>query len=157
MKIGIIVYSHTGNTHSIAKKLEEKLSKGGHSVNIERVTVANDINPRPVDYELERKPKIKGYDALIFGSPVEAFSLSPVMIRYLKQVASLEDKKTACLVTQFFPFRWMGGNRAAGQMRKICESGGAKVCGYGVVNWMGERRRGKITKRVVEELSELFR
>jgi len=78
------------------------------------------------------------------------------MIRYLKQIASLKDKKVACLITQFFPFQWMGGNRAAGQMRRICESGGAEVWGYGVVNWMGEQRRKKKMKQVVRELSELF-
>ncbi|MDF2592532.1 MAG: hypothetical protein K0S75_1998, partial [Clostridia bacterium] len=38
MKIGIIVYSHTGNTFSVAQRLEEKLTAEGHSVKIEKVT-----------------------------------------------------------------------------------------------------------------------
>jgi UTP-glucose-1-phosphate uridylyltransferase len=36
MKIGIIVYSQTGNTYSVATRSKEKISKG---VNIERVEV----------------------------------------------------------------------------------------------------------------------
>jgi len=79
MKIGIIVFSHTNNTYSVARKLEKKLSGAGHSVNLERVTVAGGKDPRPSDYKLDRKPKVRGYEAIIFGSPVEAFSLSPVM------------------------------------------------------------------------------
>ena len=37
MNIGIIVYSQTGNTLSVAKKLEEKLSLAGHSATLEQV------------------------------------------------------------------------------------------------------------------------
>ncbi len=38
MKIGIIVYSQTGNTFSVAEKLKAKLTAAGHNVNIERLT-----------------------------------------------------------------------------------------------------------------------
>ena len=36
MKIGIIVYSKTGNTYSVAEKLESSLAKAGHTVEIKR-------------------------------------------------------------------------------------------------------------------------
>ena len=39
MKIGIVVYSQTGNTYQVAEKLQETLSDKGHSVNIERINV----------------------------------------------------------------------------------------------------------------------
>jgi len=39
MKIGIIVYSQTGNTLSVAEKLKEKLAVAGHSAEIEQVMV----------------------------------------------------------------------------------------------------------------------
>ncbi len=42
------------------------------------------------------------------------------------------------LITQCFPFAWLGGNRAALQMRKLCEAKGAAVRGAAVVNWMGK-------------------
>jgi len=39
MNIGIIVYSWSGNTLSVAEKLQEKLSAAGHSVALEQVSV----------------------------------------------------------------------------------------------------------------------
>lgn len=91
----------------------------------------------------------------MFGSAVEAFSLSLVLTTYLKQIESLQGKKVACLVTQFFPYPWMGGNRAIRQMRKLCEAKGATVCGLGIVNWMRSRRE-KTTAKAVDQLSKLF-
>ncbi|GAI77538.1 unnamed protein product, partial [marine sediment metagenome] len=107
------------------------------------------------DIKFETLPDAEPYDALVFGSPVQAFSLSSVMASYLGQIASLQGKKVAFLVTQFFPFPWMGGNRTAGQMKKICESKGAAVCGAEIVNWSNLSREKRITE-VVEKLSKLF-
>lgn len=156
MNIGIIVYSQTGNTLSVAKKLEERLSAAGHSANLEQVTVAGGRKSGDRDFRLEALPDAGRYDALVFGSAVEAFSLSSVMTRYLKQVGSLQGKKVACLVTQFFPYPWMGGNRAIRQMRKLCEARGATVLGSGVVNW-AKSRREKTTTRAIDRLSSLFK
>ncbi|MBE3036117.1 MAG: flavodoxin, partial [Candidatus Atribacteria bacterium] len=95
------------------------------------------------------------YDALVFGSPVQAFSLSSAMKTYLLQIKLLQDKKVAFLVTQYFPFPWLGGNRAIGQMKRIGESKGATICGTAVVNWSKPSREKQITE-MVEKLSKLF-
>jgi flavorubredoxin len=155
MNIGMIIYSQTGNTHSVAIKLEEKLAAAGHSVGMERLKVVGEYRPGTRKVRFETLPNVGQYDALVFGAPVEAFSLSPVMKSYLTQVASLQDKKVACLVTQFFPFRWLGGNRAVRQMKRICESKGAAVCGSGIVNWSRSRRDQQIAE-VTDRLSRLF-
>jgi flavodoxin len=155
MKIGIIIHSQTGNTNSVALKLKEKLSAAGHSVDLERLKVAGALRRGIKDIQFETLPNAGQYDALVFGAPVEAFSLSPVMVSYLTQIASLQSKKVACLVTQFFPYPWMGGNRAIGQMKKICESKGAVVFGSEVINWSSSRRNLKITE-AVDRLSRLF-
>ncbi len=89
------------------------------------------------------------------GSPVQAFSLSSTMTAYLSQIKSLQGKKVAFLVTQFFPFPWLGGNRAIGQMKKICESKGAIVCGTAVINWSKPSRKKQIIN-MIEKLSKLF-
>ena len=99
--------------------------------------------------------EVDTYDALIFGAPVQAFALSPVMKRYLTQITSLENKKVACLVTQYFRYPWSGGNRAIRQMKKICESKGGEVCGSGIVNWSNLNRDQQIIG-VITGLSELF-
>ncbi len=155
MNIGIIVYSQTGNTNSVALKLKEKLATAGHSVNIERLLLAGDMQPGAKDLQFKMRPEVGTYDALVLGAPVEAFSLSQVMKSYLTQVASLKGKKVACFVTKGLPFYWTGGSRAIGQMKKICGSKEATICGTGIVVWMGKDREKKIDE-VVEKLSRLF-
>jgi len=155
MNIGIIVYSQTGNTNSVALKLKEELSATGHSVDIERVIPAGDAQPGAKDIQFESRPEVGTYDALVFGAPVEAFSLSQVMKSYLSQVASLKGKKVACFVTKGLPFYWTGGSRAIVQMKKICDSKDAAICGTGIVVWMGKGREKKIAD-LVEKLSKLF-
>ncbi len=154
MNIGIIVYSQTGNTLSVATRLREKLAAAGHAVTLERIEVIGDVAPgRPVQFKTLPNPE--PYDALVFGAPVQAFSLCQPMLGYLKQIPSLQGKKVVCLMTQGFPYPWLGGNRAVRQMTRICESRGATVCGAGIVNWMNKRREQQIVQ-VVDELGRLF-
>ena len=154
MKIGIIVFSHTGHTHSVAQKLKEKLAASGHSADLKRSEISGSYDKG--DFMIQTKPDPGPYDAIVFGAPVMAFSLSPVMKQYLSQTETLHGKKTAFLVTEFFPFKWMGGNRAVRKMKKICESKGAQICGSGVVNWSRADREERIAD-VVETLSSLFK
>jgi len=56
MNIGIIVYSQTGNTLSIAKKLEEKLSAAGHSATLEEVKVVGERKQGDREFRLETLP-----------------------------------------------------------------------------------------------------
>jgi NAD(P)H dehydrogenase (quinone) len=91
----------------------------------------------------------------VFGAPVWAFSLSPVLATYLTQLSSPRDKKIACFVTMGFPFAWMGGNRAIALMKKTCESKGATVLATGIVNW-SSKRRAKDINDIVEKLGGLF-
>lgn len=155
MKIGIIVHSQTGNTYSVAQKLKEKLLTAGHTVNIERVIPIDDKKEEIEKIQLKTIPDISTYDALIFGAPVHGASVSPVLAAYLAKIASLQDIKVACFVTEFFPFSWMGGSRAIGQIKEICESKGTSICGTGIVNWMGTSREKKIAN-MVEKISGLF-
>jgi NAD(P)H dehydrogenase (quinone) len=156
MNIGIIVHSQTGNTYAVAQKLQEKLSVAGHTVSIEQVTaVGRPQHPRGKKVELETSPDVSKYDALIFGAPVNAFSLSLIQDAYLAQLSSLNNKKVACYVTKALPFNWTGGNRALSQMKKHCEAKGAAVSGAGIVQW-GEAHREQKINNLVETFSRLF-
>jgi hypothetical protein len=155
MNIGIIVYSWSGNTLSVAKKLEEKLVATGRSVTLEQVTVVGERKRGAKEFQLDTVPDVAPYDAVVFGSAVEAFSLSSVLTEYLKQVGSLDGKRVACLVSQQFPYPWMGGNRAIRQMRKLCRSKGATIAGSAVVNW-AKSRREKTTAAAIDRLAGLF-
>lgn len=155
MNIGIIVYSQTGHTLSVAAKLEEALSTAGHAATLERLEPAEPARPGATDVRLETAPDVDAYDALVFCSPVWGGTLASPMASYLGQVASLEGKRVACLVTQLFPPA-LGGNQTLAQMKEICESKGATVCGSGDVSWLHLRRRQKIAE-AVDSLSRLFR
>ncbi len=84
---------------------------------------------------------MNAYDALIFGAPVQAFSLSKAMNDYMQQITSLQSKKVACFVTKGAPFKWTGGTRAIGQMKNICQTKGGNVIGTGIVIWRKDREK----------------
>jgi flavodoxin len=154
MNIGIVVYSRTGHTLSVAETLKEAYLAAWHGVTLEQVETAGPAKPGAEHFQLKTKPQIDPYDALVFGSPVWGGAMAPPMASYLEQITSLQGKKVACLTTHFFPPGW-GGNQAISQMKQICESKGATVCGSGSVSWLPLGRKRRIAK-VVDDLSKLF-
>lgn len=155
MNIGLIVYSQTGHTLSVATKLKERLSAAGHVVTLEQIETAGPVSPDATSVELKTRPRSDAYDALVLGSPVRGGVLPPPMVSYLEQVTSLEDKKVACLVTGFFPAAGWGRNQTIAQMKAICESKGATVCGSASVGWFSLSRKRQISQ-AVDSLSALF-
>jgi flavodoxin len=155
MKIGIIVHSHTGNTYSVAQRLQQRLMKSGHSVTIERVDAENDDMTEASQIKLRSAPDISSYDAVIFGAPVRGGSPSPAMTAYLTRVSTLKDKKVMCFLTEYFPFKWMGGNQALVKTIMLCESKAAHISGTGIINWSG-RHRGDRIDAMVEEINSLL-
>ncbi len=154
MKIGIIVYSQTEHTYSVAQKIEEALLNRGHSVNIERIDTIDAKQTDVNKIKLKKLPDLTKYDALVFGSPVHGFSLSRVMTCYMSQIPSLQDKNIACFVTNSMPFNSTGGNQTIAKMKKISESKGGTVSGTGIVVWNKDRE--KQISKIADELSRLF-
>ena len=138
MNIGIIVYSQTGNTLSVAQGLSDRLSSQGHTVTVDRLETASPARPGQV-VEFTRVPNILAYGALVLASPVHAFSLAAPMQQYLADI-DLQGKPVTLIVTQHFPFPWMGGQRALGQMRRVCQDNGATILGESIINWSHPRR-----------------
>jgi len=155
MKIGIILFSQTGNTLSVGKKLQENFASAGHNVELESLKVSGELRPAGKNIQFETLPDIEEYDVLVFGSPVWAFSLSSPMSKYLSQIASLQGKKVALMATQQFPFPWLGGNHAINQMKKLCEEKGASVSVSGIINWGKSNREQQIVE-VVNKLSTVL-
>lgn len=144
MNIGIIVFSRTGNTLSVAEKIREACQSQGHTVQIERVTAENGDPNNKGTVRLKTTPDPVNYDAVFFGAPVQAFSLSPIMAAYLKQIPQLNGKKVSCFVTQYFPKPWMGGNKALKQMLQFCTAKGASISETSIINWTGKSRDAQI-------------
>jgi len=151
MNIGMIVYSQTGHTLSVAVKLKEKLSAAGHTVSLEQLETVEAVRIYAANAQLKTKPEIDTYDALVFGCPVQGGAPAPPMGSYLEQITSLQGKKVACLATGVFPPGW-GRNQTIAQMVETCESKGATVCGSGSVGWWSLGRRRQIAE-VVDHLT----
>lgn len=154
MNIGIIVYSKTGHTLSVAVQLQEALSAAGHTAALKRIEAAGPVSPTATHVPLKTRPEIAGYDALVFGAPVWGGAPAPPMASYLEQLASLQGIQAACLVTGIFPPGW-GRSQTLARMQEICESKGAALCGSGSVGWLSFRRKRRIAE-VVQDLSGLF-
>lgn len=152
MKIGLIVFSQTGNTLKVAQALEASLKDAGHDPQILRVTVAPSDPKAPQPPVLVDTPDPSGFDMVYFASPVQAFSLAPAMVAYLRQIPALGGKRVAYFVTQLFPFRWMGGNHALKQFKAALAAKGGSLTTGGVINW-SRKDRDQQMARLLGELT----
>jgi hypothetical protein len=157
MNIGIIVFSKTGNTLSVAEKLQGTLLEKGHKVTLEKVTAGNDSEMDPGRIELSNGPSTQGYDMLVFAAPVNGFRLAAVMQAYLQGLPSLEGTWLAGFVTEAFPFPWMGGNQALKGMEKLVSAKGGTLSATGVVNWMFRGKREKLIAETVGKIAAICR
>lgn len=73
MNIGIIVYSQTGNTLSVAERVEKVLKEAGHTARVEKIEVEGE----GYAVRLTSAPDVAPYDAVIFATPVHGFSSRP--------------------------------------------------------------------------------
>lgn len=153
MNIGIIVYSHTGHTLEAATLLAGKMEAAGQKTAIEQITISGEAAPGK--FTITASPETGIYDALVFASPVQAFSLNPVMRQYLESLPTLEGKKVALLATKQLPFFWTGGNRAISTMAQICWNKGAEIIGSSIVIWSGARKE-KTLNEAVPRLADIL-
>ena len=155
MHIGIVVVSQTGHTESVALTLKDALAESGHAVGYEKLQVKGEIRPDIKTYQFEKMPDLTSYDAVVFASPVMAFSLNPAMKYYLATIPDLSGKKAAFLVTEQLPFPWLGGNRAVRKMKGLCEAKGAQNLDSVIINWSNSRREQQIEEGI-DTLNGLF-
>ena len=139
MKIGILVYSQTGNTLSVVEKIEQQLKAKGHEVQVEKLKVSG-TGGDPSKMQLEAIPQVEGYDGLVVASPVQAFSLAQPMVKCLSGCGNLTGKRVALVTTQQLSKPWLGGNHAIRQMKTACEAKGGIVSASAIVNWSSKKR-----------------
>ena len=144
MKIGIVVFSKTNNTFSVAERLQDALVKQGFDAVIDRVIPVND-NPGPKEpITFQHFPDLSAYDVIIFGSPVWAFSLSGVMKAYLAELPTLSGKKVFCFVTKQLASKFTGGNKAIRQIRSAVAAKNATVDQGFIISWKDKNREAAI-------------
>ena len=155
MNIGIIVFSKTGNTLSVAEKLRDRLLEMGHKAALEKVMASNDLEMDPKRVTLTNAPSTQGYDMLVFAAPVYGGRLPAVMQVYLQEIPSLEGKLAAGFVTQAFPFPSWGGNQTIRGMEKLVQAKGGKLSATGVVNWTFAGKRKALIANTVEKIAAI--
>lgn len=147
MVVGIIIHSETGNTLSVGECIRDALLINGHEVNIERVRLTNEKPAENSTGSIGNFDLTK-YDWLIFGAPVNGFSLSKAMQSYVSQLPDQSGLKTCCFVTQYFPKPWMGGNRAVQQFVQLCSAKSLSIQQTGVINWSAKSRENQIAQLI---------
>ena len=155
MNIGIIVFSNTGNTLSVAEKLHDTLLSKSHKVVLEKVTATNNVEMNPEKIMLTNSPSTQGYDLLVFSAPVYGGKLPAAMQVYLQGLPSLEGKLAAGFVTQAFPFPSWGGNQAIKGMEALVNAKGGKLSATSVVNWMFAGKRKALIAETIEKISAI--
>lgn len=92
MKVGIIVYSYTEKTFSVALTLQQSLLKENIDAQIKRIHAENEV-PSNRKIKLTQAPDIAEYDVIIFATPVRAFTIAPITKQYLEQLNNFKKKK----------------------------------------------------------------
>jgi flavodoxin len=154
MNIGLIIFSRTGNTLSVAERIRDAFLTQGHAVDLELITAEDENSNSKLPLRLTNAPSPVRYDIVVFGAPVQAFSLSPIMMTYLKQMQPIKDKKVCCFVTEHFAKPWLGGNHAIVQMNRLLRLKGAVVMKTGVINWTSKFRDEQIID-LISNLSQI--
>lgn len=119
MKILIVYFSGTGNTHYCAGYLREHLARSGNEVGL---------------YSIEKLPKEEAarYDFLIAGFPVYACNAPPIMREYLYGIPLTTTKRAFLFCTKGF----YSGN-AIKKTAGLLEASGYRISGYTDVTMPG--------------------
>ncbi|MBD3322077.1 MAG: flavodoxin [Chitinivibrionales bacterium] len=155
MNIGIIVYSQTGHTVAVARAVADILRKKGHDVDIQLLRTKGAVKPRNSGFTIVNPPELDEFDALIFGTPVWAFTAAPVVIKFLKSIETLKGKKTLPFAVKGLPFNWTGGNQAINRMTEMLVLNGADVCEGEIVHYgikPNEEKMQALASRISEKI-----
>ena len=153
MKIGIVYNSYTGNTEKVVKKIEEQLLKKEHTV--ERVELIRKSENRKIT-DFVSLPELSDFEALVFASHVEAFSLELAMKRYLANIEDVKGKPVVLYLSQGLPKKWMGAKGSLKNMKNLVEAKGANVIFAASVSFSPKRNSQAEIDNVVSEITAFF-
>jgi len=157
MKIGIFIFSKSGNTAFVAKKAQQALTELGHEAELVMIEPSDSTSQSTIDINaFKTLPIVEGYDAYIFGSSVEAFALNKAMKFIINQMNNI-NAKAVCLTTQLFMTQWMGGNQAQKQMKALLEAKGGIVLGGTNISWRVKKGRDDRIQAAVQTICDLLK
>jgi len=158
MKIAVIYYSFSGNTHNAVLFLRQNLEKREHQVCLLRLKPYNEESSffkQCREAFLKKEPELKGaeydlkeYGFVVFAAPVWAFTIAPALRSYLKKAGGLKNKKAGFILTYG---SGAGVNKTKKELKQILNNKGAAVV-FGL-SLKGSRVRDK--KYLEQEFSSL--
>ena len=132
MKSAIVYYSYSGNTHKAAQCLSGALKSRGEEVVPVRIRPLKEDNNLVLQFlntVMGKKPELyrtlldlSGFDRVIIGCPVWAFTPTPPVNTYLDKCTSLGGKKAVAFVTYSVG---LGSKQTLSAMKKRLRSKGA--------------------------------
>ena len=143
MNIGILVYSYTGNTLSVAEKIREQIRTNGDQAQIHRITCINGEPNGQKPMVLKDIPDVSEYDKLIIGAPINGFSVCKALKIYFES-SEIHASQVNCFVTQHFKRAIFGGNRGIKQISKLVSKQGAIVTNTAIIHWSSKDRDTQI-------------
>ncbi len=108
MTIGIIYYSRTGNTRTVAQLLAEKLTQQNEAVDLIKIEAvkrpgffaAGRAAMKEIEIPIKNTNVDLGkYSTLIVGSPTWAGSATPFIKTFFSSAKNIKGKKTALFIT----------------------------------------------------------
>ncbi len=152
MHIGIFIHSQSGHSSAIGLAVTQKLRESGHEVDIELIRTAGRVRPLMKHVELmEEVPDMAAYDAVIFGGPILAHAVSPVIVSFIKEIPRLKGKKALCFTTSGFPTSISGARGGLKKLSGLLQELEAIVCEGEPVYWgfyCGKKRIEQAADRI---------
>ena len=154
MNVKIIVYSYTGNTLEVAKKLQEALKMESIPTTLEEIKTTTEKEMDWKKVNLSKAP-LPDADCLVFAGPVQAFNLVTIMRAYLNTMPELNKQPCFFLTTEFFPFNWMGGNQAKRAASSIITTKNGKMVDTCIIHWKSKNRDTIITNLISDWVNKI--
>jgi flavorubredoxin len=151
MKIGVFVHSKTGNTARLALAVTHALREKGHDVAVELLRPVGKVNPGSPHVEFRNLPDATGYEAVLVGGPIWAFSASPVVTSAIKQIPGLKGKKALYFLTSFLPGPVSGCKRAQARVSGLLQEAGSVVlegCSLSWGLWCSKKRLDSAVEKI---------
>ncbi len=146
MNINIYYHSSTGHTDSVLARLAQKF-QGIHQMNFYQLKALNDREVDPSKVKLIEQPEIIKGDLLIFAGPVRGFSLSSIISAFILKADSL-DRPCLLLLTQYFPFSFMGGQGAMRQFKALITNKNGLIKATSIINWSIRKKTKAANKQI---------
>ncbi|MGE3062642.1 MAG: flavodoxin family protein [bacterium] len=157
MKTLIIVHSETGNTKLFAEEIKKAIEKKGLECGITQIETdapMRNYNPSKQVLNIINLPEVEGYDYVLLGGPVMAFSANAAVMKCIRDLKSLKGRKFIPFVTQHLPFPFLGGTNAIRMMSNEAKKSGAEVLEGGIINiaWHDYKTEMKIKAEKIASL-----